>query len=113
MNKHRAQHKEAQGQCDTGPCSKKAADGVVNEKPESEGVSKCKAGPNEEVDVVCQAFIAKVPYNVLDEAIKEAIQSQGLIHSRNQEARAAGQQPYHQLSFRSRKAPRQTITIRK
>ncbi|CAG8476432.1 9014_t:CDS:2 [Ambispora gerdemannii] len=125
----RADCNKAQGRRDAGSRSKKAEDGGINEKPEGAGVSKCKAeGPNEEMDGVCQAahnkdnfaslthfrdlcqqridvtwvFMTKVLYNVLDEAIKEAIQSRDLVLSKNQETRAAGQQPYHQ-----------TITIRK
>ena len=58
------------------------------------------------------AFMDRVPYNILDEALKEAIQAWDLVQLRNQEARAAGQQPCHRLSFRRRKAPCQTITIR-
>ena len=36
-------------------------------------------------------FIANVPYNILDEALKEAIQVCELVIQRNVEARAAGQ----------------------
>jgi len=59
------------------------------------------------------AFMDGVPYNILDEALKEAIQARDLVQLRNQEARAAGQQPCHRLSFRSRKDPHETIAIRK
>ncbi len=58
------------------------------------------------------SFMAEVPYNVLDEAIKEAIQARDLVQVRNQETRAAGGLPCHRLSFRSRKELHQTITIR-
>lgn len=58
------------------------------------------------------AFMAGVPYNVLDEAVKEAIQARDLVLSRNQEEIAVGRRPSHRLSFRSRKEPRQTIAIR-
>jgi hypothetical protein len=57
-------------------------------------------------------FIANVPYNVLDEALKEAIQARELVIQRNVEARAAGQDARHRLSFRCRKEQRQTIVIR-
>ena len=58
------------------------------------------------------SFIANVLYNVLDEALKEAIQACELVIQRNIEARAAGQDARHRLSFRHRKEQRQTIVIR-
>lgn len=58
------------------------------------------------------SFIANVPYNVLDEALKEAIQARELVIQRNVEARAAGQDARHRLSFRCRKEQRQMIAIR-
>ena len=56
-------------------------------------------------------FMANVPYNVLDEALKEAIQARELVVQRNNEARAAGQDACHHLSFHHRKEQRQTIVI--
>jgi len=65
----------------------------------------------QQIDDGTWAFIDGVLYNILDEALKEAIQAWDLVQLRNQEARAAGQQPCHQLSFRHRKDAYQTITI--
>jgi len=58
------------------------------------------------------AFMEGVPYNILDEALKEAIQARDLVQLKNQKTQKAGKRPCHQLSFRRRKDVYQTITIR-
>ena len=57
-------------------------------------------------------FMATVPYNILDEATKEAIQARDLVISRNNELRDQGEGPRHQLRFRTSKEAQQTIAIR-
>jgi hypothetical protein len=57
-------------------------------------------------------FMVGVPYDVLDEALKEAIQARALVLTRNREARREGLPANHRLSFRSKKQPTQTIDIR-
>ena len=50
----------------------------------------------------------KVPYEVLDHAISDAIQARDEVITRNKE----NQHQHHVLHFRSKKNDRQTITIR-
>ena len=50
----------------------------------------------------------KVPYEVLDHAISDAIQARDEVIKRNKE----NQHQHHVLHFRSKKNDRQTITIR-
>ena len=57
-------------------------------------------------------FMSKVPYNILDESMKEALQARDAMQLQNQEELAIGQRPRHRLSFKSRKDLQQTITIR-
>ena len=57
-------------------------------------------------------FMSKVPYNILDESMKGALQARDAMQLQNQVELAIGQRPRHRLSFKSRKDLQQTITIR-
>ena len=54
------------------------------------------------------SFMDKVPYEVLDHAISDAIRARDEVITRNKE----NQHQHHVLHFRSKKNDRQTITIR-
>src|SRR6184192_43181 len=66
----------------------------------------------ERIDNGTWAFMKDIPYNILDETIKEAIQARDLVIHRNTQAQTLGQSTRHRLWFRSRKQQLQTITIR-
>jgi hypothetical protein len=58
------------------------------------------------------AFMDKVPYEVLDHAMREAIAARDEVITRNRELFSQRQIPRHKLHFVSRKEDRQTIAIR-
>jgi hypothetical protein len=76
------------------------------------GLSHFRKLKSERVNDGTWAFMAKVPYNILDEAMKEAIQARDLVVRRNEEARKEGKPASHKLSFRTLKQAREVIVIR-
>lgn len=58
------------------------------------------------------AFMAKVPYEVLDHAISGAISARDEVITRNRERAQTGEGSHNRLTFRRKKDTRNTITIR-
>lgn len=58
------------------------------------------------------AWMREVPYNVVDQSIREAIENRTKVMKRNNEARAQGLCANHRLSFKRKKGLTGTISIR-